>query len=418
LILYPYLTMPRIDTTVLENDLLLRGVWEGLGMPECHLTGGYLRDRLLGRKSVDLDLVLPGDLDHVRAPAQMLAARLDTRAHVLGRGSKRVWRIEGPKIQVELWPLADLSLDEDIHRRDFSINALVWRLPNGPFDDRVGGLEDLESGVLRAIKKKNLEEDPVRLVRAARFLAQLPELELEPRTARWIRSLAPRVRRAPPERLGQELLKLVAAANRERGFQALLDLGVLQRTVRPATRFDKAWIITNVGAASRMRPNTHPLRAALAAAGDAAALALLLRTWSSPHPDAVSHFAWPRQIRHHAAVAARMLDEALVAVEGSAGDRRAFMHRAGTAFPTVLAAAAAVDPNHNWSRWWRLWRTRGPQLVHPEPLLTGEEVGAVLGIYPCPALGRAVDALTEAQLRGKVRTTEGARRWLKRNVER
>jgi tRNA nucleotidyltransferase/poly(A) polymerase len=293
----------------------------------------------------------------------------------------------------------------------------VWRLPNGPFDDRVGGLEDLESGVLRAIKKKNLEEDPVRLVRAARFLAQLPQFDLEPRTARWIRSLAPRLRRAPRERIGQELLKLVAAANHERGFQALLDLGILQRTVRPVTMFDEAWIVTNVGAASRMRPNAHPLRAALAAAGDAAALALLLRAWSSPHPDTVSHFAWPRPIRHHAAVAARMLDDALVAVEGSAGDRRAFMHRAGTAFPTVLAFAAAVDPDHNWARWWRLWRTRGQQLVHPEQLLSGEDVGAVLGLYPSPALGRAVDALTEAQVRGKVRTAEGARRWLRANVQ-
>jgi tRNA nucleotidyltransferase/poly(A) polymerase len=410
--------MPRINTAVLEGDLLLRGVWEGLGTPECHLTGGYLRDRLLGRDSVDLDLALPGDLDHARGPARRLAARLDTRAHVLGRGSNRVWRIEAPEIKVELWPMADLSLDDDIHRRDFSCNALVWQMPDGPLVDRVGGLADIESGILRAIKRKNLEEDPVRLVRAARFLAQLPEFDLEPRTARWIRSLAPRLRRAPRERIGQELLKLVAAANHERGFQALLDLGILQRTVRPVTMFDEAWIVTNVGAASRMRPNAHPLRAALAAAGDAAALALLLRAWSSPHPDTVSHFAWPRPIRHDAAVAARMLDDALVAVEGSAGDRRAFMHRAGTAFPTVLAFAAAVDPDHNWARWWRLWRTRGPQLVHPEQLLSGKDVGAVLGLYPSPALGRAVDALTEAQVRGKVRTAEGARRWLQRNVER
>jgi hypothetical protein len=84
----------------------------------------------------------------------------------------------------------------------------------------------------------------------------------------------------------------------------------------------------------------------------------------------------------------------------------------------VLAAAAAVDPDRNWARWWRLWRTRGPQLVHPEQLLTGEEVGAVLGLYPSPALGSAVDALTEAQVRGEVRTVEGAKRWLQRNVER
>ena len=410
--------MPQINTTLLENDLLLRGVWEGLGSPECHATGGYVRDRLLGRDSVDLDLALPGDLDHARGPARRLAARLDTRAHVLGRGSKRVWRIEAPEIKVELWPLADLSLDEDIHRRDFSCNALVWQMPDGPLLDRVGGLADIESGILRAIKKKNLEEDPVRLVRAARFLAQLPEFDLEPRTARWIRSLAPRLRRAPHERIGQELLKLVNATGAERGFRALASLGLLTRASPFNKHCDETWLDSNVEAVSRMRPATHPQRAALAAAGTAAPLALLLRAWGKPHAGAVARYAWPRNLRNNAARAARLLDEAPAVADGPVGGRRVFMHRAGAAFPTVLAAAAAVDPDHNWARWWRLWRTRGSQLVHPEPLLTGEEVGTVLGIYPSPALGRAIDVLTEAQVLGEIRTVEGARRWLRRNVER
>ena len=66
--------MSGIDTKALEGDLLLRGVWEGLGAPECHLTGGYIRDRFLGRKSVDLDLVLPGTLESATDPARRLAA--------------------------------------------------------------------------------------------------------------------------------------------------------------------------------------------------------------------------------------------------------------------------------------------------------------------------------------------------------
>jgi tRNA nucleotidyltransferase/poly(A) polymerase len=399
--------------SALSRDLLLRGVWEGLGTPECLVTGGYVRDRLLGRATVDLDLVLPGTLDNARGPARRLAARLDGTAHVLGRDDKRVWRIETPELKVEMWPLGDLDLERDIHRRDFSINALMWRLPDGPLIDQIGGTADLRAGTLRAISKKNLKEDPVRLVRAARFLAQFPDFRIDARTASWIRSLAPGVRHAPPERLGQEFLKLVTLPGRRRGFEAMLDLGILRRTARPATGFDAPWITANLAAASRLRPNAHPLRAAFAEAGDSAALAVLLRAWGSPQHDAVAHFAWPRTLRINAARAARMLDAALSAVDGPAADRRALIHCAGAAFPATITLAAAVEPGHNWNRWWRQWRKQGAELVDPVPLLAGEEIAELLGLPPGPALGRAVAALTEAQVRDEVRTRGGAERWLR-----
>jgi tRNA nucleotidyltransferase/poly(A) polymerase len=283
----------------------------------------------------------------------------------------------------------------------------MWTLPAGPLDDRVGGIADLEAGVLRAIRKRNLEEDPVRLVRAARFLAQLPGFQLEVRTAGWVRTLAPRLHRAPKERVGQELLRLVTSAGAERGLRAMISLGLLTRSA-PETRCDEAWLADHMEAASRMRPATHPLRAALAAAGPAPQLALLLRAWGRPNPDAIASYAWPRIVRHNAATAAQALDDVLATVDGSAADRRSLIHRTGAAFPTVLALAAAVEPAHAWARWWRLWRERGTDLVHPEPLLSGEEIAAALGIPPGPRLGRAVKALTIAQVRGEVRTRKGA----------
>jgi len=409
--------MPRINPAVLEGDLLLRGVWEGLGTPECHLTGGYLRDRLLGRKSVDLDLALPGDLDNARGPAQRLAARLDTRAHALGRGSKRVWRIEAQEIKIELWPLADLSLDEDIHRRDFSINALVWRLPNGPFDDRVGGLEDLESGVLRAIKKKNLEEDQVRLVRAARFLAQLPGFKLDPKSAVWISALAPRLADAPRERVGQELLELLAAPGAELGLRTLLDLGLLAPSAPAGAKPDPAWLEVNLGAAARLGGAApHPLPMAAREAGIAASLGLLLRAWGVPAAHAVRTYAWPREDRLHAVRAALELESTVATAGAPAAERRALIHAAGTAFPAVVTLAAAVEPDRPWRRWWRLWQRSARELVDPTPLLSGPDVADLLGLEDGPELGAAMRALIEAQVWGKVRTTEGARRWLRANV--
>jgi tRNA nucleotidyltransferase/poly(A) polymerase len=407
-----------IDTTVLEDDLLLRGVWQGLGTPECLVTGGYVRDRLFGQESVDLDLVLPGTLETTAGPARRLAARLDARAHILGRDDTRVWRIETPDIKIELWPLGELSLNQDIRRRDFTCNALVWKLPGGPLVDRVGGIADLEAGILRAIKKKNLEDDPVRLVRGARFLAQHRELKLDPQTADWIVSLAPRVRRAPHERLGQELLKLVTGEAAERGLRALADLGLLTRTSGSSTGCDEGWLRANLESAARIRPLRHPVPAALAAAGPAAPLALLLRAWGNPDANALAHYAWPRSLRHHATRAAAMLDQVPAVADGPVASRRSVMHRAGSAFPTVLAAAAAVEPDHNWVRWWRLWRTRGSEIVSVVPLLDGDQVAHILDLSPGPALGRAVAALKDAQVRGEVRTAGGAKRWLTKTFKR
>ena len=408
--------MPTINPAALENDLLLRGVWEGLGTPECHVTGGYVRDRLLGRESVDLDLVLPGNIEAAAGPARRLAARLDTRAHVLGRDSNRVWRIECPEIKIELWPLGNLSPDDDIRRRDFSCNALFWQLPEGPLDDRIGGRKDLENGVIRALSKQNLEDDPVRLVRAPRFLAQLEGFKLDQQTADWIASLAPAVSDAPRERIGQELLKLVAASYAADGLRSLLELGLFEPASPRAAQCDGQWLGRHLEAASRLVGSApHPITAAVRAAGSAGRLALLLRGWGSPDADTVAAYAWPRVDRRHATKAAELLEHTLMTVNAPTTDRRVFIHSAGAAFPTALALAAAIEPDHPWTRWWRQWRKQGQKLVNPDPLLSGEEIAAVLELQPGPELGHAVDALTEAQVRGEVKTAEGARRWLRRN---
>ena len=408
--------MPPIDVSALEDDLLLRGVWEGLGMPPCHATGGYVRDRLLGKKSVDLDLVLPGNLEDARGPARRLAAQLDARAHILGREERRVWRIETRDLNIELWPPGDLSLEEDIRRRDFSINALAWHLPDGPLEDRVGGLEDLALGLLRAISKKNLDDDPVRLARAPRFLAQLQSFEIDGRTAGWIRHLAPRLREAPRERVGQELLKLLRAPGVDRGLHSLVELGLLEPAAPQDGRCDPRWLESHPAVPARLsNAAPHPVPRALRETGDATRLALLLRIWGAPSDHAVAAYAWARTDRRHAARAAILLEHALATVDAPAADRRAFIHSTGTSFPATLALAAAVDPeNPNWRRWWRMWRKHGADLLDPRPLLSGQEVAAHLGLEPGPELGRAIEALTEAQIRREVRTPGGARRLLAR----
>jgi hypothetical protein len=399
--------MKRPDTSVLAADPLLRRVWERMGRPPgCRAVGGYVRDRLLGRSTRDLDLTLDGEVDAAGRPVRRLAGALGLRPHLLGTPPHRVWRIDGAELKVEVWPLGELSREADLLRRDFTVNSLAWELPAGPLVDLVGGLADLRGGLLRAIGRSNLADDPVRLLRGPRFLAQLPGFELEPTTRGWIRELASRLADAPRERVGAELLALLHGGSPSRGLGECLELGLFGPTAPPGAHLDVAWTAANLAALDR-------LGGATATADGGARLGFLVRAWGLPADGDLAAYAWPKSDRELAGRAARLLDQAAATAGAPAADRRELAWRAGAAFPTLIALAAALEPDRaGWRRWRRQWRRTPEGLSDPKPLLTGGEIAERTGIAPGPELGEVVGALTRAQVRGAVRSRSGAIRWL------
>jgi len=413
---YPCSTMRLRDPNSLRTNQQLIRTWEGLGRPDGHVTGGFLRDHLLGRPTADLDLTVPGDADEVGPAAHRLAADFGTRAHLIGTPPRCIWRIETDLLKVEIWPLGPLTLEEDIKRRDYSLNALMWRLPSGPMIDLVDGVDDVEQRRIRAISRDNLERDPVRLLRGPRFVSVLHGFQITERTSGWIRELAPLMATAPRERVGLELLLLLQGRHALDALESTIALGLFEAASPPGVTPDLGWLLANIGAADRLaNPIQHPLPGALREAGDAARLGLLMRAWRTPSMGATSKYAWPREIRRPAARAASLLDHAKLARDRGPGDRREFIHYAGEAFPSVVALAAAVEPEAHpeWRRWWRQWRSQGNRLIHTSPLLPVDEVAALAGIEPGPELGRILNDLVLAQIRGDVRTAGGARRWLR-----
>jgi hypothetical protein len=404
-----------------DNDLLLQ-VWTGLGRPSCYLTGGFLRDHLLGRHTTDIDLSVPGDVDLIAGHAHRLANALGTRAHQLGQPPRCVWRIETHQVKVELWPMGELTLNRDIQRRDFSCNALMWELPRGPLIDRVGGVEDIERRRLRALSRENLRRDPIRLLRGPRFLSELEGFELEEQTARWIHELAPQLDRAPRERIGNELALLVNGAFPSKGLRAALELGLVEWAAPGAPTADIDWLKRNLAAADRLVDvKQHPVPAALEEAGDPARLALVLRAWRTTRPAEVAEYAWNRHDRRFAAQAAALVDRAVDAVRGPVVERKELIYVSGPSFPTLLALGSALDSDSraavdSWRRWWRQWQKSGLQLIDPPALLTADEVIEIVGADDGPGLGTALRGLERAQARGEVRSASGARRWLERLV--
>jgi tRNA nucleotidyltransferase (CCA-adding enzyme) len=429
--------MNHANPAQLSDDPLLHHVWDQLGRPRgCAVTGGWVRDRLLGRDSGDLDLTIRGNADKVGRTVRRLSKALGVRAHLLGAAPHRIWRIDTQRLKIEIWPLGGLSPEEDILRRDFACNALSWELPDGPLVDLAGGLDDIDHRRFRAISRTNLEDDPVRLLRGPRFLAQLPNFDLDDQTRSWIRQLAPTLADAPRERVGQELLNILRACAAGRGLRECLGLGLFGPAAPDADSVDRVWIEKNldaVGALSQRfqagpTPSPHqaehhadedvPLTAnPKRAANRTALLAWLFRAWGLPTDNRLASYAWQQDDRDNALRAAQLLDEALSTVDAPAADRRELAWRAGAASPALIALGSALSPaKPGWRRWWRQWQRNAGALTDPRPLLTGIEIAEITGTEPGPELGSIAKDLLRAQVRGKLRTRGGAVQWLEDSI--
>jgi tRNA nucleotidyltransferase/poly(A) polymerase len=196
---------------MLENAVRL------LAGEEAWVVGGTVRDELLGREIVDLDIAC-------REPEQAARSYADTDGGApfplsVTHGGWRVALAEGRT--VDFTPLHG-SIEDDLASRDFTINAIARPLAGGDHVDPFDGRGDLEAKLVRAVDADVFEHDPLRLLRAVRFEDELG-FAIERRTERLVREQAGLVTRPAGERILEVLLKLSVD-----GWRRLADLGLLQ----------------------------------------------------------------------------------------------------------------------------------------------------------------------------------------------
>jgi tRNA nucleotidyltransferase/poly(A) polymerase len=197
----------------------LDAVRSALGGERAWIVGGAVRDELLGREVADVDLAVGGD---VRAAAKTLARAVGGPAFELS-GEFGAWRVIGPAKawQVDIAPLQGDTLEEDLARRDFTINAMARPIGGGDVVDPRGGAADLAARRLRMVAPASFDDDPLRVLRLARFASELhftPDLE----TVQEAALRAPRITGVAAERVFAEL-KRVVAADRVLDGLALMD---------------------------------------------------------------------------------------------------------------------------------------------------------------------------------------------------
>ncbi len=216
-----------------------------LGIP-AYVVGGYVRDMVMDRKSIDIDVVAIGSGIDL---AQKTAEKLDIETHVnvfknfgtamIKYKAEEEWIIEFVGARKESYrqdsrkPIVeDGTLEDDQNRRDFTINALAIGLNKGVFGkliDSFNGLKDIENKIIRTPLKPGItfSDDPLRMMRAIRFATQL-NFEIEENTYKAISENADRISIVSKERIMDELNKIILSPKPSIGFKLLEETGLLK----------------------------------------------------------------------------------------------------------------------------------------------------------------------------------------------
>ena len=187
------------------------------------VVGGAVRDRLLGRATCDVDVVVDGDPEQAARAVARAGGRAACFALSHDFGAWRVVARDG-SWQVDVEPMRGESIEQDLALRDFTVNAMAEPVAGGELIDPLGGAVDLREGRLRVAAPSAFEQDPLRVLRLVRVAVELT-LEPEPGTASLAAAGAAGLRGVSAERVFAELRRIVAAPEARRGLDMLSLLG-------------------------------------------------------------------------------------------------------------------------------------------------------------------------------------------------
>ena len=204
---------------------------------ELALVGGPVRDAFLGRKVHDLDFTTSATPDQVEKLVKPLADAIwdvgrafGTIAAQLGEHTVEITTYradsyDGSSRKPDV--VFGSSLQDDLFRRDFTMNAMALTLPEVTLVDPCNGLEDLLAGVLRTPiePEVSFQDDPLRMMRGARFTSQLGAV-IHPDTMAAMTTLAPRIADISAERVREELTRLLATESPRQGLEVLVETGI------------------------------------------------------------------------------------------------------------------------------------------------------------------------------------------------
>ncbi|XTZ10892.1 MAG: CCA tRNA nucleotidyltransferase [cyanobacterium endosymbiont of Rhopalodia yunnanensis] len=394
--------------------------------PTACLVGGAVRDAFLNcsRNYLDLDFVLP---DLAVETARTIASHYHAGFVILDK-KRKIARVVFKQGTVDFAQQEGNSLEIDLRRRDFTINAIAYNFHEQKLIDPLHGLQDLKQGILKMISQKNLQNDPLRLLRGYRQSTQL-NLTIEYETRKTIRKLAPLIGQVAVERVQNELNYLLSNI---RGSENLINAakdGLFAPWFKQLTDDKLDQLIKIDQAVSLLKENLNPnnFRNFLNYYLDdfeyypstirQAKLAVLVSSIPNKAQLELVNFKYPRVDIRTVTKALNFLP-ILQKNQGNMNLRELyfFFLEMGEVFPVlaILTLAKQIDSQAIFSLIDRYLDPKD-QVVYPSPLVTGHDLIEHLNLKPSPKIGELLTEIKLAYIEGKISTIEEAFELAKRS---
>lgn len=382
-----------------------------------------MRDALLDQPSpyLDLDFVLPESPIEV---ARTLAQRHGAGFVVLD-AERQIARVVFPQATVDCALQVGSSLEEDLERRDFTVNAIAYSPHTQTLLDPLQGRRDLDRRIMRMVHPENLREDPLRLLRAYRQAAQLG-FTLETQTRDHIQTLAPLIATVAAERVRAELSYLLSFTKGTLWLQQLFQDGLLQPIFPQVTQSRLDWLVAMDNAAQcfsqrwpDLSPSLYRTLSDRAKGGEglrrtALSTAKLVGLVSENPQQAKEEM----QLLKYSRTEINWVTSLLLGLEqyrAELGDnlRPRQQYRLcqvlGDALPAfAVVAIAAGMPLEPLAPLIQEYLNPVSPIAHPKPLVTGQILMQTLELQPGPVIGQLLTELALAQAERKITTAEEA----------
>ncbi len=370
-----------------------------------YLVGGAVRDALLKRESeyLDLDFVL---LDAVNI-ARKMASHYKAGFVLLDR-SRQIARVVFAQATVDFAQQQGETLEQDLYRRDFTVNAIAYNPYTHEIIDPLHGCKDLQNRVMRMVSQANLQDDPLRLLRAYRQAAQLG-FAIAPETKATISTLAPLLSEIAPERVRVELNYLLNSPLGTPWLKSAWEDGLISIWF-PNTTQQHYETLTLVDSTALSLPKL-PLSQSLSDTVKTTWLGIAkIACLVSNNPELaeieLQQLTYSRAEIRAVTTAIKLLPQLLAKADNlTLKEQYLLFRQAGAVFPTLAVLAVAKGTQKDTlTLLINRYLTPNDPVAHPQLLVNGKDLMQALKIPPSPMVGKLLNEIAISQIEDKIST--------------